>query len=196
MVERAARDIDTSSMAAPRGQDASFSVMAGQQASQARAIDSQQQLMTALPDLEAAPDTPEFPEEMFGRIRLMQAQGGHEARLNLHPAELGRLQISISTEGDLAKVAFTVDNPQAREALEQAMPRLREMLQQAGLQLADSSVAEQGQQGTGGFAAGDSNEGPARFTTSGSVADDEEVEAPANSSRIAPDPDRAIDAYA
>ena len=94
-------------------------------------------------DLSSAPQDAEFPSELLGRIRVLQHQGASEARLNLHPAELGRLQIHISTEGDQAKVAFTVDNPQAREAIEQALPRLREMLQQAGLQLADSDVSQQ-----------------------------------------------------
>jgi hypothetical protein len=98
---------------------------------------------TFLDALQQTPDAPEFPEELLGRVRLLQANGQREARLNLHPAELGRLTISVSTEGDTARVAFTVDNPQAREAIELAMPRLRELLGEAGLQLADSSVSEQ-----------------------------------------------------
>lgn len=102
---------------------------------------------TLVDDLQHAPDSGEFPEEVMTKLRLLQDGGRHEARLNLHPAELGRLQISVTTEGDSTKVAFTVDNPQAREALEQAMPRLRELLAQSGLALSEGSVFEQGQQG-------------------------------------------------
>ena len=41
---------------------------------------------------------------------------------------------------------FTVNNPQTRDIVEQAMPRLREMLQQQGLQLAQSSVQQESSQ--------------------------------------------------
>ena len=81
------------------------------------------------------------------KLRLLQEGGRHEARLNLHPAELGRLQISVTTDGDNTKVVFTVDNSQARDALEQSMPRLRELLAQSGLALSEGTVFEQRQQG-------------------------------------------------
>ncbi|NMU52446.1 flagellar hook-length control protein FliK, partial [Vibrio parahaemolyticus] len=44
---------------------------------------------------------------------------------------------------DVANVHFTVNNPQARDIIEQTLPRLREMLAQQGMQLADSSVQQQ-----------------------------------------------------
>lgn len=83
--------------------------------------------------------------EFASRIGVMVKNGVPEASLQLSPAELGRLDIKISTDGDQAKVVFTVQNMAAREAIEQAMPRLREMLEQSGLQLAHSEVADQSQ---------------------------------------------------
>lgn len=88
---------------------------------------------------------PAWNGEFASRIGVMMKNGLPEASLQLSPAELGRLDIKISTEGDQAKVLFTVQNMAAREAIEQAMPRLREMLEQGGLQLAHSEVADHSQ---------------------------------------------------
>ena len=87
--------------------------------------------------------------EFAGRMSVMIKSGVQEASLQLSPPELGRLEIKISTDGDLTKVMFAVENASAREAIEQAMPRLREMLEQGGLQLAQSEVFDhsQSQQG-------------------------------------------------
>lgn len=80
---------------------------------------------------------------MAGRINLMISGGTSEASLQLTPPELGRLDIRISTDEDGAKILFTVQNAHAREAIENSLPRLREMLGQSGLQLAQSTVADQ-----------------------------------------------------
>lgn len=97
--------------------------------------------------LEAAPDDPEFPREMTSRLSLMLREGNREARLQLHPAELGRVQVTINTDGDQARVMFVADSQAARDAIEQALPRLREALAEQGLDLAQADV---GQQGPGG----------------------------------------------
>jgi len=85
---------------------------------------------------------PSWDQEFVGRIGVLVDKGLSEAKLQLTPAELGRLEIKISTDGDQAKIVFTVQNATAREAIEQAMPRLRDMLGQEGLQLAHSEVAD------------------------------------------------------
>ena len=149
--------------------------------------------LTTLPDVKAAPDSPDFPQEILGRLRMMQGQNGTEARLNLHPAELGRLQIAITSEGDATRVAFVVDNAQAKEALEQAMPRLREFLAQAGLQLAEGTVSQQSQSNGFGTNDGSHAEGGALAAEEGPGSDDGlDSAAPAGGK----DPDRIVDAYA
>jgi len=80
--------------------------------------------------------------DMATHIRVLKTQGGGEARLNLNPAELGRMSITVITEFGETKVAFVVETASARQAVETALPRLREMLEQAGLSLSDSDVAE------------------------------------------------------
>ena len=74
-------------------------------------------------------------------IRVLKTQGGGEARLNLNPAELGRMSITVITESGDTKVAFVVETTSARHAVENALPRLREMLSRP-LSLSDSEVAE------------------------------------------------------
>lgn len=104
---------------------------------------------TALPEysLARAPDDADFPGELTARMKTLVRDGVREARLQLHPAELGRLQVTVITEGDQTKVAFTAETAAARDAIEQSLPRLREMLEQSGLQLAQSDVGEQGLNG-------------------------------------------------
>jgi flagellar hook-length control protein FliK len=92
--------------------------------------------------LEHSPEDAEFPGELTTRMKLLLRDGVREARLQLHPAELGRLQVSVSTDGDQARVSFIADTAAARDAIEQSMPRLRDMLEQNGLQLAQSDVEQ------------------------------------------------------
>ena len=102
---------------------------------------------SALPAIEVSAREPQtFASTMATHVRVIKNQGGGEARVNLHPAELGRMSISIITEGNDTKVAFMVETSQARQAVEASLPRLREMLEQAGLSLADSNVSEQNRQ--------------------------------------------------
>ncbi len=179
--------------AAPRGPDGGTNPTAVTN-TQGRAGDTQASSPLAnLPDLKAAPDSPDFPQEILGRLRMMQGQNGTEARLNLHPAELGRLQIAISSEGEATRVAFVVDNAQAKEALEQAMPRLREFLAQAGLQLADGSVSQQGQSNDFGTGEGSDANGNALAAGEGPDTGDEPD---ATTQGGGKDSDRIFDAYA
>ena len=143
-----------------------------------------------LPDIRQAPQGSEFPQEILARVRMIQSQNGKEARLNLHPAELGRLQIAITSEGEATRVAFVVENAQAKEALEQAMPRLREFLQQAGLQLTDSSVAQQDFRDNSGFASGDDGAEQKGSALAGDSDGEQDAPGPSGS-----DPDRIVDAY-
>ena len=83
-----------------------------------------------------------FGNDMATHVRVLKSQGGGEVKINLHPAELGRMSITVVTEGADTRVAFVVETPQARQAVENALPRLRDMMDDAGLSLADSDVSE------------------------------------------------------
>ena len=84
--------------------------------------------------------------EMATFVRVLKNKGGGEAKINLHPAELGRMSISVSTDAADTKVSFVVETAQARQVIEAAMPKLKELLEQSGLSLSDSDVTEHHQQ--------------------------------------------------
>lgn len=83
------------------------------------------------------------------RLRWLHESGVQEARLQLHPRELGSVDIRIRIEGQAASVWFGADHPGARAALEAALPQLRERLAGEGLQLGQTSVGSQGNGGGG-----------------------------------------------
>ncbi|EMQ2877710.1 flagellar hook-length control protein FliK [Vibrio navarrensis] len=82
-------------------------------------------------------------EQVAEKVQMMMSKNLKNLDIRLDPPELGRMQIRMTMNNDLAHVHFTVSNPQAREMIEQTLPRLREMLAQQGMQLADSSVQQQ-----------------------------------------------------
>jgi flagellar hook-length control protein FliK len=93
--------------------------------------------------MQNVPWAPQFTDEVSEQVRVFVNNGLQEARLQLTPAELGRVQITINTEGDNARVVFVAETAVARDLLDQSMPRLREMLQQSGIQLAQGDVSDQ-----------------------------------------------------
>ena len=80
--------------------------------------------------------------ELATHLRVLKSSGGGEARLQLHPSELGRMTVNLITEGDEARVSFVVDNSQAKHAVEMSLPRLRDLMDGAGLSLLDADVSE------------------------------------------------------
>lgn len=95
-------------------------------------------------------------EQVAEKVQMMMSKNLKNLDIRLDPPELGRMQIRMTMNNDVANVHFTVSNPQAREIIEQTIPRLREMLAQQGMQLSDSSVQQQasGQQREGYNSAG------------------------------------------
>lgn len=102
-------------------------------------------------------------DQVAERVQMMMSKNLKHVDIRLDPPELGRMQIRMSLNNDSATVHFTVQNQQTRDMVDQAMPRLREMLSQQGIQLADTSVQQQGQQqrhASHGSGAGGSGNGP------------------------------------
>ncbi len=100
-------------------------------------------------------------EQVAEKVQMMMSKNLKNLDIRLDPPELGRMQIRLTMNSDLANVHFTVTNPQARDIIEQTLPRLREMLAQQGMQLADSSVQQQnhGEQQGGYSAMGQNRQG-------------------------------------
>ncbi|GGA98502.1 flagellar hook-length control protein FliK [Agarivorans gilvus] len=84
------------------------------------------------------------PAELNQRVQYMLSQGMQKAEIRLDPAELGSMHVRLQMNQDQqVSVHIQVQNPQAKEALEQTMPRLRDMLQQQGIELGQSQVNQQ-----------------------------------------------------
>ncbi|WP_321463905.1 flagellar hook-length control protein FliK [uncultured Vibrio sp.] len=100
-------------------------------------------------------------DQVAEKVQMMMSKNLKNLDIRLDPPELGRMQIRMTMNSDLANVHFTVTNPQARDIIEQTLPRLREMLAQQGVQLADTSVQQQnsGQQQSGYTAAEQNRQG-------------------------------------
>lgn len=131
-----------------------------------------------------------FASSMATHLRVIKSQGGGEAKVNLHPAELGRMSVSVITEGSETKVAFTVETPQARQAIEASLTRLREMLEQAGLSLSDSDVSEQNQHTPSDSRSSDARPKDTGLVETGDVSDS------ALTLSVTLDPSRLVDLFA
>jgi flagellar hook-length control protein FliK len=83
---------------------------------------------------------PAFEQALGERLAWLVQEGRHDARIKLHPAELGSLDIRLSLDGDSTRISLASPHAAVRDALEQAVPRLRELLGSAGLDLSQVNV--------------------------------------------------------
>lgn len=104
-------------------------------------------LRSAEATLSAPPGSPAFAQELAASVSTFVRDGIEHARLQLHPAELGPVDVRIQIDGQQAQVLLLAELPATREQLEQALPALANGLREAGLTLAGGGVFEQAQQG-------------------------------------------------
>jgi flagellar hook-length control protein FliK len=97
--------------------------------------------------LHAAIDEAGFGDALGGQVALWVREGVQEARLQLHPAELGPVNVQIALDGQLAHVDFVAAVPATRESIEQSLPALAAALRDAGFTLAGGGVSGQGAHG-------------------------------------------------
>jgi len=62
------------------------------------------------------------------------------ATLTLNPPDLGPVQVVLNVSNDQATVAFSSQQLEVRQALENAIPRLREMMSESGIALGNATV--------------------------------------------------------
>lgn len=82
-------------------------------------------------------------EAVVDRVMWLSSQNLKSAEIQLDPAELGRLEVRINMNQDLAQVTFASANPNVRDALESQMHRLRELFTQQGMGQLDVNVSDQ-----------------------------------------------------
>ena len=94
--------------------------------------------------------SPGWPEEVGNRVSWMVGNEESHAHLTLTPPQLGKVEVSITVNGDQTTAQFVAATPAARELIEQSLPRLREILEQSGINLGQTDVGTSGQPGSSG----------------------------------------------
>ena len=128
-----------------------------------------------------------FSASIATHLRVMKSGGVSEARLQLNPAELGRLSVQIVSQDSEIKVSFVVESQQAKQVIENAMPRLRDLLDGAGLDLTESGVDQRDKH------ADDRNPQHGRQAADSDHFSDDSAQI---AMTVTVDPDRLVDAYA
>lgn len=77
----------------------------------------------------------------IGQQMLRMSAGGHQvAELNLNPAGLGPLKVTLSLGDNQAQAMFVSAHESVRKAVEAALPQLRSTLAEQGISLGQTSV--------------------------------------------------------
>jgi len=79
-------------------------------------------------------------QEVGDKLAWMVGKQESKAELVLNPPQMGRIEVSITLNGDQASASFNTANPAVRDALESALPRLKEILADAGVRLDQAQV--------------------------------------------------------
>lgn len=82
-------------------------------------------------------------EAVADKVVWMANQQQGKAELVLNPPQMGRIEVSLTVNGDQANAVFVSSNPEVRQALESALPRLREVMADAGINLGQAQVGAQ-----------------------------------------------------
>lgn len=85
-------------------------------------------------------------QQLSDRVLWLARGDVQNAQINITPAHLGPIQISLSLSGEQMTAHFVSASQEVRQALEDALPRLREMLAGAGINLGQANVGSQQQQ--------------------------------------------------
>ncbi|MGM0614020.1 MAG: flagellar hook-length control protein FliK [Pseudomonadota bacterium] len=110
--------------------------------------------------LQAPLNSAAWPRELGQQlVQFAQRGGEQQIKLNIHPAELGPLSVSLKMSEQGTQAHFLSAHSQVRQVIEQAIPQLREALAEQGIMLADTSVGEQRQQEGGEAALADGGNG-------------------------------------
>lgn len=99
-------------------------------------------LPEARASLEPTPGTPAFTEALGVQLSTWLESGVQHAVLELHPAELGPIDVRIALRDGQTQVDLAAEVASTRAALAEAMPRLVEALGEVGLNLSGGAVSD------------------------------------------------------
>jgi len=83
-----------------------------------------------------------MPSDLGQNIQWMLGKNISRATLDINPANLGPIKISIDQQRDQIQIQIMAAHHLTRDALDQAIPRLREWLQEAGLNQAGVTIGK------------------------------------------------------
>ena len=83
-----------------------------------------------------------FAQELGQQVTWFVDQGIKQARIRLHPEEMGSLELKISVNHGRVDVVFHAQHPGAVAAVQQSLPQLDQMLAQHGLSLGNTEVGQ------------------------------------------------------
>lgn len=93
--------------------------------------------------IDAAVDSPLFAPSLGSQLSLLARDGVRSALLQLHPADMGPISVTIALDGNAARIDFQALRADTRSLIEASLPALAGALQDAGLTLAGGGVFEQ-----------------------------------------------------
>jgi flagellar hook-length control protein FliK len=102
-----------------------------------------------------------FAQDLGQQVAWLGGQDIKQARIRLHPEELGSLDVSVSVTQGRVDVVFSAQHPGAVSAVQQSLPQLDQMLARHGLSLGHTEVGQhdrgdrRGHAGDGGTTAVD-----------------------------------------
>lgn len=83
-----------------------------------------------------------FAQELGQQVAWLGGQDIKQARIRLHPEDIGQLDIKVSVTHDRVDVVFSAQHPAAVTAVQQSLPQLGQMLSQQGLSLGHAEVGQ------------------------------------------------------
>ncbi|WP_455921613.1 flagellar hook-length control protein FliK [Pseudomonas putida] len=101
------------------------------------------QVNTNNPTLTAAVGSSQWQSGLSQQVLNLHQRGKDRIDLQLHPADLGPLSISLKQDTSGTQAQFVCAHPAVRSAVEQALPQLREALAAQGITLGETSVSDQ-----------------------------------------------------
>ena len=110
-------------------------------------------------------------EALGHRLAANIAAGHYRLTLNVHPKELGAIDVVMEMREGRLDAQISSANAVTRDLLGDSLPRLRDALQQNGIQLANLTIGSDGQQSSGRGGNTEPGLNGERNTTDGLVAD-------------------------
>lgn len=95
--------------------------------------------------LQAPVQSDEWGDEFNQRILWLGQQKIDKALLQLHPIDLGPIQIQIHMQDNQAHMQIQVNDAQVQQRIQDSLPELKALLEMQGLGLGQTSIDRQGQ---------------------------------------------------